>query len=283
MYGRGTTDMKSGLAALVIAMIDLKESGRFQGTMRLLATVGEETGEPGARQLTELGYADDLNGILVAEPFVGRILYAHGGSYNYVIKSHGVACHSSMPQLGQNAIHHLRDAMVAVQTAMDGVIATYENPRLGRTIHNVTIISGGAQINSLPAYAEYRANMRTIPEFNNDQVTSLLESIVEELNQRDGFKLELEVLADMPPVDSDADSELIRVIHQQSHEADIKLVAMMGTTDTAQFRRRNQTMDVAVYGPGNLNTAHQVDEYVEVDQYLEFIETFKRIISAYLA
>lgn len=131
LYGRGATDMKSGLAALVIAMIEAKQKGDFSGTIRLLATVGEESGEVGARQLTDLGYADDLDAIIVAEPFNGRILYAHGGSYNYKIKSHGISAHSSTPDLGENAIHHLRDAMVAVQESMDKIIEKYKNPKLG--------------------------------------------------------------------------------------------------------------------------------------------------------
>ena len=101
MYGRGTSDMKSGLAALIIAMIDAKEKGNYQGTIRLLATVGEESGEAGARQLSDMGYGDDLDAVLVAEPFNGRILYAHGGSYNYTMKSYGVACHSSSPIWGK--------------------------------------------------------------------------------------------------------------------------------------------------------------------------------------
>lgn len=124
--------------------------------------------------------------------------------------------------------------------------------------------------------------MRTIPEFDNDKVTSLLQGIVDDLNKRDGFKLELEVLADMPPVTSDPKSDLIKIIHKNSHESDIELIALPGTTDTAQFRRRNEDMDVAVYGPGVFETLHKIDEYVEVDQYLEFIDSYGRIIAAYL-
>ena len=282
LYGRGATDMKSGLAALVVAMIHAKKSGDYNGTIRLLATVGEETGEVGARQLTDLGYADDLDAIIVAEPFNGRILYAHGGSYNYAIKSYGLSAHSSTPQLGQNAIQHLSQAMVAVQEEMDKIIGKYENEKLGRTIHSITLISGGSQINSIPEYAEYKSNMRTIPEFDNDKVTELLQEIVDKLNKKEGFKLELEVLADMPPVSSNPESDLIKVIHENSHEDDISLIALPGTTDTAQFRRRNENMDVAIYGPGEFSTLHKIDEYVEVEQYLEFIETYKRILSAYL-
>lgn len=73
LYGRGSTDMKSGLTAMVIAMIELaEEEVSFDGTVKLLATVGEEIGELGAQQLTEAGYADDLTGLLIGEPTENR-------------------------------------------------------------------------------------------------------------------------------------------------------------------------------------------------------------------
>lgn len=283
LYGRGTTDMKGGLMALVIAMIHAKEMQNFNGTLRLLATVGEETGEVGARQLSDLGYADDLDGILVAEPFNQRILYMHGGSYNYKIKSKGVSAHSSTPQKGENAIQHLRDFMVGIQAKLDEVIATYENEKLGRTIHSITLIEGGVQLNSIPEYAEYQANARTIPEFDNDQLTALIKQTVDEYNAMDrGYQFEFELLADMPTVVSDPNSDLIQVIHQVSHQENIELVALPGTTDTAQFQRNNKEMDVAIYGPGDVNIAHQLDEFIEVDDYLAFIPTYVNIFEAYL-
>lgn len=284
LYGRGSTDMKVGLMALVIAMIHAKEKQQFNGRIRLLATVGEETGEPGARQLSDLGYADDLNGLLVAEPFNNRILYMHGGSYNYKMKSYGLSAHSSTPQKGQNAIQHLRDFMLVIQEKLDPVIAQYENDKLGRTIHSITLIDGGVQLNSIPEYAEYQANARTIPEFDNDQLTHLLQTTVDEMNALDkGYHFEFELLADMPTVVSDPNSDLILVIHQVSYQDNIELLALPGTTDTTQFQRNNPNMDVAIYGPGDVNIAHQIDEYIEVDDYLAFILTFVSIMETYLS
>lgn len=282
MYGRGTSDMKGGLAALVIAFIHAHKKQNFNGTIRLMATLGEETGEMGARQLSDLGYADDLNGILVAEPFNNRILYMHGGSYNYRIISHGVATHSSTPHKGQNAIQHLRDFMVLLQEKLD-IALDVSNDKLGKPVHSITLIQGGEQINSIPEYAEYQANARTIPEFNNDDLTQLIQECVNTFNGKStGHKIEFEILADMPVVTSNPHSELIQVIHNVSHQTDIEIIALPGTTDTAQFQRRNKDMDVAIYGPGDVNLAHQLNEYIEVDDYLEFIPTFNNIISEYL-
>lgn len=69
LYGRGSTDMKAGLMALVVAMLELKEEGSpFRGTIKLLATVGEEVGELGSEQLTREGYVDDLDALIIGEP-----------------------------------------------------------------------------------------------------------------------------------------------------------------------------------------------------------------------
>lgn len=69
LFGRGASDMKSGLAAIVITMLEFLEQGTpLAGSLRLLATVGEETGEYGAATLTDAGYADHLAGLVIAEP-----------------------------------------------------------------------------------------------------------------------------------------------------------------------------------------------------------------------
>lgn len=245
--------------------------------------MGEETDERGARHLSDLGYADDLDGILVAEPFNNRILYMHGGYYNYKIKSYGLSAHSSTPQKGQNAIQHLRDFMVIIQEKLDNVHERFENEQLGRPVHSISLITGGVQLNSVPEYAAYQVNARTIPEFDNDRLTALIQETVVELNSLDkGYHFEFELLADMPTVVSDPESELIQVIHQMSHQDDIEVIALLGSTDTAQFQRHNRTMDVAIYGPGDVTIAHEVDEYIEVEDYLAFIPTFQKIMETYL-
>lgn len=99
LYGRGATDMKSGLVAMVLAMIELKEKEvPLNGAVKFLGTVGEEVGELGAGQLTEKGYADDLSALVIGEPTNYNLMYAHMGSINYSVVSHGKEAHSSMPE-----------------------------------------------------------------------------------------------------------------------------------------------------------------------------------------
>ena len=106
LYGRGANDMKSGLAALAIAMIELKESNTLtKGSVRFMATTGEEVGGAGSKKLYEEGYMDDVDALIVAEPSQDVIVYSHKGSLNFKVTSKGQEAHSAMPHLGYNAIH----------------------------------------------------------------------------------------------------------------------------------------------------------------------------------
>lgn len=283
LYGRGATDMKSGLAAMVIAMIELKESGKpFNGTIKLLATVGEEVGELGSEQLTKAGYVDDLDGLIIGEPTNYHLMYTHMGSINYTVVSHGKEAHSSMPQEGYNAINHLNEFITRANEQMDALANDFQNSALGKTIHNVTVINGGNQVNSIPSQAQLQGNIRSIPEFPNDQIIDLLQKIVDELNEGTNYHLELTIDYNKIPVKANPDSSLIHHIQKQFKQP-LHLVGAAATTDAAEFTKSAHSFDFVVFGPGVVNLPHQIDEYVEIDNYLDMIDTYQAIILSYLA
>lgn len=311
LWGRGASDMKSGLAALVLAMVALHESQDYSGTIRLLATVGEEVGEYGSKQLTKLGYVDDLDGMLIGEPCNIGIIYAHKGSLNYKVTSKGTAAHSSMPELGNNAIEHLNHAMLKISEAIAQEATKHTDPELGQTFHNITVVTGGQQVNSIPDWASFEANARTIPAFDNQDVIRTVKEVIEELNEQEGFDLSIEVTADQKPVVSDKHSPLIQSILKVQQQfpslqvpAQLKQMeevlggdlsgqndlpttlvplAVSGTTDAAQFTQSKKTFDVAVYGPGIPMLNHKIDERLPVDQYWDFIAIYQAILSDYLS
>lgn len=283
MYGRGTTDMKAGTTALVLAMIELKESGRpFNGKIKLLATFGEEIGTLGAKQLTELGYADDLDGLLIAEPSGAKsLISAHKGSISYKVVSKGKAAHSSMPQEGINAIEQLNIFMSKIGPAMAEVIDQYESEKLGRTTHAITLISGGTQVNSIPESAVLEGNIRSIAEFDNAKIHDLFNNIISEINEEIDGKLELTFTQNNFPVDMPEDSDLIQAAKKVV--GDLPIVGLSATTDGAQFSQADKTFDFLIFGPGEPTLPHQVNEFVKVDEYIEFIDIFQDIIVEYLA
>ncbi|MFD1387279.1 M20/M25/M40 family metallo-hydrolase [Oceanobacillus oncorhynchi subsp. oncorhynchi] len=126
-----------------------------------------------------------------------------------------------------------------------------------------------------------QGNIRTIPEFDNGKVKAVLQSIVDELNKREGFNLELIVDYDIYPVESKPDSELIKVIQAVSKE-ELPVTGISPTTDAAAFTKAENEFDVVIYGPGVEDLPHQVDEYVLIEDYLGMIDDYKAIYEEYL-
>ncbi|EAD9909190.1 ArgE/DapE family deacylase [Listeria monocytogenes] len=284
IYGRGATDMKSGLAAMVIAMIELhEEKQKLNGKIRLLATVGEEVGELGAEQLTQKGYADDLDGLIIGEPSGHRIVYAHKGSINYTVKSTGKNAHSSMPEFGVNAIDNLMLFYNEVEKFVKSIDAT--NEILGDFIHNVTVIDGGNQVNSIPEKAQLQGNIRSIPEMDNETVKQVLVKIINKLNKQENVNLELIFDYDKQPVFSDKNSDLVHIAKSVASDIvkeEIPLLGISGTTDAAEFTKAKKEFPVIIFGPGN-ETPHQVNENVSIENYLEMVDVYKRIATEFLS
>ncbi|MEE6665275.1 ArgE/DapE family deacylase [Limosilactobacillus fermentum] len=286
LYGRGAADMKSGLAAQVIALIELVESGTLTGHVRFIATAGEEYGTPGANRLEEAGVAKDLDALVVGEPTSGNVIYAHSGSYNYRIVSTGQAVHSSEPERGQNALEPLVDFALAER---DLFFDVPDDPCLGPLKHSVTIIQGGEQVNTIPDYAELRGNIRPTLRFDNDHVTARLQAAVDRLNQEGAAHLTLEVLHSWRPVASDPDGDFVKRALQASQEAFAKypghatpgLGVIHGATDASVFVKHHHDLPVILLGADDWNISHQVNEYTTLSSFEATIEAYKRLIPAF--
>lgn len=281
MYGRGTTDMKAGLTALIIAMIELKESGQdFSGTVRLLACVGEEIGMLGSKQLTDLGYTEDIDGMIIAEPSTPYYYTKHKGSIQYQVIAHGRAAHSSTPEKGVNTIQLINDFINKTNVKIDEAAATAENDMLGKMLNVFTMIEGGNQINSVPEYTVLSGNARTIPEVGNDVVVGIFNDVIEDINANGQGMLELNLLQNNQYADGDNDSALVDLIKVEDPQAENR--GLSGATDGSNFTNVDNKFDFVIYGPGRIDSAHTIDESIEVDQYLAFIDKYVNIYKGYL-
>lgn len=283
LYGRGATDMKSGLAALVIAMITIQQNHLLKrGTIRLMATAGEEVGEQGSRYLKDQGYMDDVAALLIAEPTGYRIATAHKGSMDIELTSHGIAAHSSMPEQGYNAIDPLMKLLVQANQIFRSTDKA--NTELGRLTFNTTVFNGGDQVNSIPAQASAKVNVRTIPEFNNDLVADRLEKMVAAANQA-GAKLKLDIYMSQPSIQTTGDSRFVHLAQQigsQYAGQAVPTFALNPVTDASNLVvDKGPQFPLAVFGPGN-DTPHQVDEYVDRQMYLNFIDLYTKLFTTYL-
>lgn len=309
IFGRGTSDMKGGLAGLAIALIELNEDDNFKGNIKFIATVGEEIGELGSAKLAKEGYVDDVDALVVGEPsnsssrlamekLIGAGLIetngqkpesriaafcAHKGSVTYKVISHGRAAHSSMPEVGINALDNLV-AYYNKQAAYFQELIKTDDDVLGTTKPSVTIMNGGKQENTIPDYAEMTVKIRTIPEYNNDKIITELKDIIDKMNQADPrMKLEFKLSSSNWPVKTDIDSKFMKLVRDSYKDVlgvNILTVGAPGGTDASQFIQANQNLDVVVAGPGN-ESAHQINEFVFEDDYLKYIDIYKTIATKY--
>ncbi|MCD2256604.1 ArgE/DapE family deacylase [Lactobacillus sp. CC-MHH1034] len=310
LYGRGVTDMKSGLAALIIAMIELKEKHvPIKGTIRLLATAGEEVGQLGAETLTSDGFMKDVDTLLIAEPSGYRAVYANKGELDLTITSKGKAAHSSMPKLGNNAVQHLMNVLAQLQAKVTTLMQDKRNSVLGETVYNLDVIKGGNQVNAITSLATAQINIRTIPELPNTEILKTMNAVIADYNQKTNGAVGLKVDMDIVPIIGKENAKIIQLIKQiaepymakqQLPAADIaqgeraaqatgmsfsadKILTMgvSGGTDASKFLiDHQQDFNYVVFGPGN-DTPHQDNESIAKQMYFDFIAIYEQLLPAY--
>jgi len=283
LYGRGSADMKSGLAGMIITFLNLTDhQDKLNGRLRFIGTVGEENGAMGSRDLTKQGIADDISAMVLGEPTGGNIVYAHNGSLNYHVYSQGVGAHSSMPEKGVNAITNLIKYVTAEATEFDDAPVS---PELGPLVHSVTVFEGGEQVNSIPAKAELQGNIRPIPEFDNEAVIKRLNETVDRLNEEPDVHLTLHVDYSFKPIISGKDSHLVQLTKQIADAefgSPVNLQVIHGATDASEYTKSKNVFPVIVYGSGQWYDAHALNESVDLDQFRHVQQVYEQLAQKFL-
>ncbi|HIY92585.1 ArgE/DapE family deacylase [Companilactobacillus sp. HBUAS56275] len=283
LYGRGATDMKSGLAALVITMIELHHQGLpKQGTIRLMATMGEEVGEEGSSYFLEDGSMDDVDGLVIGEPSGYNIGYAEKGSMDIKFISKGKASHSSMPEKGFNAIDPLMNLLIEANTIFRDENIKHDS--VGPLIFNTTLISGGDQVNSIPDHAEAEINARTIPEYDNQKIIDVLNDLIKKYNSH-GAQISFDPYMNEYPVLMDPKNALVapmKKLMEQYTDEEVHVSPISPVTDASNLvKNKPKDLPFLITGPGN-DTPHQVNEHVDKQMYFNFINIYEKLFIDFL-
>lgn len=271
LYGRGSSDMKSGIAAFVVATLRALADGPLRRGITLVITSGEETGCEGAFHLARLGVLPPAALLVVAEPTANRPIVAHKGSLRLVVTASGTSAHSSMPELGDNAIEKVADWIGRLARHRFDVI---RHPLLGTTTVAVTTITGGANINSIPDRASFTVDIRTVPGHSHAALLSEIGALL-------GADAEIRTVTDFAGYSTDPDdpalAPLLQALAGRPGEPPVPAGAPYFTDASALVPALGDVPTVVI-GPGETAQAHRTDEHCVVERIREATELYADLI-----
>ena len=272
LYGRGSSDMKSGIAAMIIASISAFEDSRPVAGLRLIFTSAEENGCQGCRQMIQ-SYRDlgRASGIIVGEPTGNIPAIGHKGALYLKAVTSGKTAHSSMPHLGDNAIYKAARAITKIENLK---FTVEKDPLLGFPTMNVGKISGGLNINSVPEHTEFTIDIRSTRYLDH---IGFLDHLREEL----GPETSLEKLVDLGPVYSSANNPFIQTVYKVCMEFGISPEnpqSMPYVTDGSVLQPFYKGVPTIILGPGQPEMAHKMNEFCYISRLQEAVDIYKKII-----
>ena len=262
LRGRGSSDMKAGVAAAVVAATEhVRAGGRG---VQVVLTFGEETGCEGAREIP----ADALSPsgtLLVAEPTANRVVLGHKGVLWLVLRASGIPAHGSRPDLGHNALVDLARAAVRIHE-YDGWPASATH---GATTANVGMMRAGVQPNVVPDRAALTVDLRLVPGDTADAAEATVVGLA-------GSPVATERLVELPLIDTDP-GRVARAVELLGGGT-----AQYATyfTDASVLSAALGGADTIVYGPGEAEQAHVTDETAPAGLIGPAAEAYRSVLAA---
>ena len=283
LYGRGSADMKAGIAVAMLVAADLQgeiESGTLDGSLVVHGAIGEETGDPGTKRLLECGWGGDYG--IVLEPTDFRVATSAKGLAWYDLRATGESTHASQPDRATNAIdaaRHLGDAV----DEYDADLRTREDDLVGPAYATVTQFAAGAGTNRavIPDEARITVDRRILPNESVDDVDREIAALVERVAAECDVRVDWErdetgtYEAASVPVDSPL-AETVREHAVAVADAPTDPWGIRASTDVRNFVN-DAGIDAVTWGPGKLEQAHTVDEYIELEDAQRGVEVMKQV------
>jgi succinyl-diaminopimelate desuccinylase len=266
IFGRGASDMKGAIASLIVAAVEA--SGDYlPGGIRIIFTAGEEMGCQGITHMEAEGLlTGNVSAIIVGEPTGNLPAIGHKGTIYLNATASGKTAHSSMPEMGDNAIYKIVDAIHAIKNIEFGA---EQDPLLGYPTLNIGRIEGGMNINSVPDHAGFTVDIRTTTKSDHN-------SILRKIHTAAGSKIKFEKLVDINPVFTAVDHPFVKVVINECPGSGLPK-ALPYLTDGAVLQRVYRA-PVVILGPGEASQAHKTDEWCDISMLEHSVEIYRKII-----
>lgn len=268
LYGRGTADMKGGVASIIAAMELIHRSG-LELTHRIVfaGTADEEVGMYGAMLLAKAGVMAKADGLIITEATSLRVGIAEKGPFWIRMNVKGKAAHGSMPHLGRNAIegacfgiNHLKNALPETSHEL-----------LGKSTLNVGLIQGGVKVNIVPEECFVDCDYRLVPGANEKDFALQLSTLMEKLTKEHSCEFSHEVIHSVPALSADHNEPIIKGLQKWANKiANVSLEPIglsYGTDAAALIPPRN--IPFAIFGGGSASVIHQANEFAPLSELVD--------------
>lgn len=288
IHGRGSADMKGGLAAMLFAARAIESAGPFPGTIVLGVLCDEEEMMIGAHAFVARGHARGVDAAIVCEPEAGEICTTQKGAVRLRVDFEGRMAHGAMPHEARNPIvaaTRFLSEMTKIERAYQSDPG--EHPTLGLTYVTPTHVTAGSlpQLNVIPSNALLTLDIRTVPGVDHQDLLARIGTSADRIANATGVEITTTVLVDRPPTSTSHDEPIVQAVT----EAHIEVTGQQpvyggvpGTTD-GTILWRDAGIPVVVYGPGGKWIAHSANEYVEVADIVSHAEVYVRAALRFLS
>jgi len=270
IWGLGSTDMKAGVAAMVVAMEAIRRTGvALKGDLLFAGTAGEEVDSMGAQGLVQQQKLPDVGFMVIGEPTTNRVFTAEKGVLWLELHTRGKTAHGSMPHLGVNAIMHMHRLLQALAAAN---IPYQKHPLLGDFTMNVATITGGLKTNVVPDACRVTIDTRTVIGQDHQQIVATVRQLIDRLGAEDAtLQAEVRTITERVPLDIPFDDPqvqaFVHVRDQVTGQPSVPTAATYATDGSVFVPAYRAPM--VICGPGLPEKAHQPNEYVEIARLIE--------------
>ena len=273
LYGRGSTDMKSGVAAFVVTAVEMAPFLARGPGLTLIITAGEEIGCEGARFLADRKLLDRAGALVIAEPTANYPYIGHKGLAWFEVETRGVTAHGSMPEMGDNAIvkmAHVIDDLQGFRFPIES------HAIMGKPTLSVGTIHGGLNTNSVPDSARITVDTRTVPGIDHVGLCRSLEALVAPRGAS------VRKIVDCATLYTEPANEWVQQVFEictpfLDGRPAPKTITF--STDGADLKRGfGGKVPAVILGPGEPKLAHQTDEWCSMQRIDQSVDLFRTLI-----
>jgi acetylornithine deacetylase len=281
IYGRGSSDMKSGVAAMCAAAVRAADAS-LDGEIVVTAVADEEFESIGTRALIDWGVRADA--AIVTEPTRLAIMPAHLGFVWLTITTHGHAAHGSRWDIGVDAIRHAGLVLAELDRLDSEDLPRQTHALLGRPSVHASTIEGGIGMSTYPDRCTIRVERRTIPDETPQQVCAELETACARVAaRRPNFRADVAATFSQLPSDVRVDAPIVLALSDALRSAGeaVTVEGMSAWTDAALLNEAG--IPAICFGPGDISLAHAAEEWVSTNEIERAANVLARLATEWCA